>query len=51
MSITTEAMIIVGIFSAIWGWIIYEMYYAPEMDDEGNYTNRGNVKDKDEDVK
>ena len=40
--------IIAVMFLAIWGWLIYEIYYAPEVDNEGNYTNRG--KDKKEDV-
>ena len=50
MSVTIEAVIVIGIFAVIWGWIIYEMYHAPEMDNYGNYTSRGNVKDKKEDV-
>ena len=32
--------IVAIMFLAIWGWLIYEIYYAPEMDDEGNIIDR-----------
>ena len=40
MSVTIEAVIVIGIFAAIWIWIIYEIYYAPEMDDKGNIIDK-----------
>tara|TARA_B100001093_G_scaffold491449_1_gene531502 strand:- start:407 stop:616 length:210 start_codon:yes stop_codon:yes gene_type:complete len=40
MSVTIEAVIVIGIFALVWGWIIYEMYHAPEMDNEGNIINK-----------
>ena len=45
MSVTMEAIIVIGIFALVWGWIVYEMYNAPKID------NKGNIIDKDEDVK
>ena len=45
MSVTIEAVIVIGIFAVIWGWIAYEIHRAPKIDNEGN------IIDKDEDVK
>ena len=28
-----EIVIVAIIFAVIWGWIFYEMYYAPEYDE------------------
>jgi len=36
MSVTTEAIVVLGVFALSWGWIIYEMHIAPEVDDKGN---------------
>tara|TARA_B100001094_G_C17646893_1_gene537721 strand:+ start:144 stop:269 length:126 start_codon:yes stop_codon:yes gene_type:complete len=32
--------IVVVMFLAIWGWLAYEIFYAPEMDDNGNVIDR-----------
>ena len=42
MSVTIEAVIVIGIFAVIWGWIIYEMHIAPEVDEYGNVIDRNN---------
>ena len=35
-------IITLGIIAAIWGWIIYEIRIAPEVDEYGNVINRNN---------
>ena len=55
MSITIEALIVIGIFALVWGWIIYEMYNAPTVDKDGNIISNSRQPngfgDEKEDVK
>tara|TARA_B100002019_G_C21252595_1_gene592019 strand:+ start:1417 stop:1563 length:147 start_codon:yes stop_codon:yes gene_type:complete len=33
-------IIVIVIFALIWGWIVYEMHIAPEVDENGNIINK-----------
>jgi|TARA_B100000424_G_C22856860_1_gene456762 hypothetical protein len=38
MDVTTEAIVVLAIFAIFWGWLIYEIHIAPEVDDNYNIT-------------
>ena len=38
MSVTLEAIVVLGIFAIFWGWLFYEFHIAPEVDDNYNIT-------------
>ena len=40
MSVTTEALVVLGIFALVWGWIVYQIHIAPEVDDDGNVIDK-----------
>ena len=42
-----EIAIIIGIGIGIACWIIYELYEAPEMDDDGNIINTNEIEEDD----
>ena len=50
MSVTIEAVIVIGIFAVIWGWIAYEIHRAPTCDKDGNITSSDDFKEMKEDV-
>lgn len=33
---TAGEIVVIIMFALIWGWIIYEMHIAPEIDENGN---------------
>ena len=33
---TIGTAIVIVFFALLWGWLIYEMHIAPELDDDGN---------------
>ena len=33
-------IIVIVVFILIWGWIVYEMHIAPEVDENGNIVNK-----------
>jgi|TARA_R100001509_G_C4803983_1_gene194078 hypothetical protein len=38
MDVTTEAIVVLAVFAIFWGWLIYEIHIAPEVDDNYNIT-------------
>jgi len=38
MSVTLEAIVVLGVFAIFWGWLFYEFHIAPEVDDNYNIT-------------
>lgn len=61
MSVTIEAIVVIGIFAVIWGWIAYEIHRAPTCDKDGSIISNSfnskqsnrlldGFKDKKEDV-
>ena len=33
---TIGTTLVIAFFALLWGWLIYEMHIAPELDDDGN---------------
>ena len=40
---TIGTIIVLAIFSLVWLWIVYEMYMAPEVDNNGNVIEKNDV--------
>ena len=40
---TIGTIIVLVIFSLVWLWIVYEMYMAPEVDNNGNIIEKNDV--------
>ena len=38
MDVTTESIVVLAVFAIFWGWLIYEIHIAPEVDDNYNIT-------------
>ena len=38
MDVTTEAIVVLAVLAIFWGWLIYEIHIAPEVDDNYNIT-------------
>jgi len=43
MNVAIEGIIVIGIFALVWGWIIYEMYMAPEYDENEMPIKKNNI--------
>ena len=43
---TTGEIIVLVVFALIWGWIVYEMHIAPEVDENENIIEKDNEKGK-----
>ena len=44
MNLTTGSIIVLIVLGIFWVWIVYEMYMAPEVDDEGNIIYKNDIK-------
>ena len=42
---TIGTTLVIVFFALLWGWLIYEMHIAPELDDDGNI--KIDIKDED----
>ena len=40
-------IIVLVMFALVWLWIVYEMYMAPEVDDDGNIIYKDDEKGED----
>ena len=40
---TIGTIIVLVIFALVWLWIVYEMYMAPEVDNNGNIIEKNDV--------
>ena len=44
MNLTTGSIIVLIVLGIFWVWIVYEMYMAPEVDDDGNINYKDEIK-------